>query len=68
MEQARRSLLGRMGTLTSLEMLTSEKTFSLAETCGLSPAETNHTFRVVTGELAIVEQHCLILSMADFEF
>ena len=68
MEQARGSLFSRMGTLTSLEMPTSGKTFSLAETHGLSPAGTNLTFRVATGELAIVDQHCPIPLVADFEF
>ena len=66
MEQARRSLLSRLGTFASLEMPTSGKTFSLAETCGLSPTEADLTFRVATGELAIVEQHCPIPSVADF--
>ena len=66
MEQARRSLLSRSGTFASLEMLTSGKMFSLAETHGLSPTEADLTFRVATGELAIVEQHCLIPSVADF--
>ena len=66
MEQARRSLLSRLGTFASLEMLTSEKTFSLAETRGLSPTEADLTFRVAMGELAGVEQHCLTLSVVDF--
>ena len=66
MEQARRPLLIRLGTFASLEMLTSKKTFSLAETHGLSPTEADLTFRVATGELAIVEQHCLIPLVADF--
>ena len=67
-EQARGSLLSRMGNLASLEMPTSGKTFSLAETRGLSPTGTNLTFRVAMGELAIVEQHCSIPLVADFEF
>ena len=66
MEQARRSLLGRSGTFASLEMPTSGKTFSLAETRGFSPTEADLTFRVATGELAIIEQHCPIPSGADF--
>ena len=66
MEQARRPLLSRLGTLASLEMLTSEKTFSLAETHGLSPTEADLTFRVPTGELAIVEQHYPIPLVANF--
>ena len=66
MEQARRSLFSRVGTFASLEMPTRGKTFSLAETRGLSPTEADLTFRVATGELAIVEQHCLIPSVADF--
>ena len=66
MEQARRSLLSRLGTFASLEMLTSGKMFSLAKTHGLSPTEADLTFRVAMGELAIVEQHCLIPSVADF--
>ena len=68
MEQARGSLLSRMGTLASLEIPTSGRMFSLAETHGLNPAGTNLTFRVAVGELAIVEQHCLIPLVADFEF
>ena len=68
MEQARRPLLSRLGTLASLEMPTSEKTFSLADTHGLSPTETDFTFRVAKGELAIVEQHCLIPLVVDFRF
>ena len=68
MEQAKESLLSRMGTLASLEMLTSGKMFSLAKTRGLNPAGTNLTFRVATGELAIVEQHSLIPLMTNFEF
>ena len=67
-KQARGSLLSRMGTLASLEMPTSGKTFSLAETRGLSPAGTNLTFKVAMGELAIIEQHCPIPLVADFEF
>ena len=66
MEQARRSLLSRLGTFASLEMPTSKKMFSLAETHGLSPTEANLTFRVATGELASVEQHCLTPSVVDF--
>ena len=66
MEQARRPLLSRLGTLASLEMPTSEKTFSLAETCGLSPTEADLTFRLAAGELAIVEQHCVIPLVANF--
>ena len=66
MEQARRPLLSRLGTFASLEMPTSEKTFSLAETRGLSPTEADLTFRVAMGELAIVEQHCPIPLVADF--
>ena len=66
MEQGRRSLLSRLGIFASLEMPTSGKTFSLAETRGLSPTEANLTFRVATGELAIVEQHCPIPSVVDF--
>ena len=66
MEQARRSLLGRLGTFAALKMPTSGKTFSLAETCGLSPTKADLTFRVATGELAIVEQHCPIPLVADF--
>ena len=66
MEQARRLLLSRLGTFASLEMPTSEKTFSLAETHGLSPTEADFTFRVAMGELASVEQHCLTSSMANF--
>ena len=66
MEQARRFLFGRVGTLASLEMPTSGKMFSLAETHGLSPTVTDLTFRVATVELAIVEQHCLIPSVANF--
>ena len=68
MEQARRPLLSRLGTFASLEMLTSEKTFSLAMTRGLSPIEADLTFRVAMGELAIVEQHCPIPFVADFGF
>ena len=66
MEQARRPLLSRLGTFTSLGMPTSEKTFSLAETRSLSPTEADLTFRVAMGELAIVEQHCPIPLVADF--
>ena len=66
MEQARKTLLSRLGTFASLEMPTSGKMFSLAETRGLSPTEADLTFRVATGELAIVEQHCPIPSVADF--
>ena len=66
MEQARRHLLSRLGTFASLEMPTSEKMFSLAETRSLSPTEADLTFRVATGELAIIEQHCLIPLVADF--
>ena len=66
MEQARRPLLSRLGTFASLEMPTSEKTFSLAETHGLSPTEADLTFKVATGELAIVEQHCPIPLEANF--
>ena len=66
MEQARRSLLSRLGTFALLETPTSEKTFSLAETRGLSPTEADLTFRVATGELAGVEQHCLTPSVVDF--
>ena len=68
MEQARRPLPSRLGTLASLEMPTSEKTFSLAETRDMSPTETDLTFRVATGELAIVEQHCPIPLMANFGY
>ena len=66
MEQARRPLLSRLGTFASLEMLTSGKTFSLAETHGLSPTEADLTFGVARGELVIVEQHCPIPLVADF--
>ena len=66
MEQARRSLLSRLGTFASLEMLTSEKMFSLAKTHGSSPTEADLIFRVATGELAGVEQHCLTPSVVDF--
>ena len=66
MEQARRSLFSRVGTFTLLEMPTRGKTFLLSETRGLSPTEADLTFRVATGELAIVEQHCPIPSVADF--
>ena len=66
MEQARRPLFSRLGTFASLEMPASEKTFSLAETRGLSPTEADLTFRVATGELASVEQHCLTPSVANF--
>ena len=66
MEQARRPLLSRLGTSASLEMPTSEKTFSLAKTRGSSPTEADLTFRVAMGELASVEQHCLTPSVADF--
>ena len=65
MEQARRSLLSRLGTFASLEMPTS-KMFSLAETHGSSPTEADLTFRVAMGELASVEQHCLTPSVVDF--
>ena len=50
------------------EMPISGKMFSLAETHGLSPAGANLTFRVETGELAIVEQHCLIPLVVNFVF
>ena len=52
--------------LLSLEMPTSEKMFSLAETRGSSPTEADLTFRVATGELASVEQYCLTPSVVDF--
>ena len=66
MEWARRSLLSRWETFASLEMPSSEKTFSLAKTHGLSPTETNLYFREAMGELATVEHDCLKPSVADF--
>ena len=66
MEQARRPLLSRLETFASLEMPTSEKMFSLAETHGLSPTEADLTFRVATTELANVEQHIPIPLVANF--
>ena len=66
MEQARRSLLSRLGTFVSLETPTSKKTFSLAKTRGSSPTEADLTFRVATGELSGVEQQCLTPSVVNF--
>ena len=54
MEQARRSLLSRLGTFASLETPTSEKMFSLAETCGLSPTEGRPHFQGTNGRAS----HC----------